>query len=216
MIIVEIRGDRIRLTSITLEDVYKMRNWGVHENPLLYDYNLPPLTDEEIKEWYYFKTIGNSKRYYSVYNEENKFIGYMGIKHIRRIWKEATLGIVFDPNYINQGYGTEGIITYLNYYFNEMKMKTLYLEVAKFNKRAIRCYEKSGFKVIDVYLDEFFDQTIDFNNPYFLQEKSSFVIKNGKIYNYIYKMKIDRKTYLKEREQIDKLNIRDKIRPTIK
>ncbi len=195
----EIRGDRIKIAPITLEDVYGMREWGTHENPLLFDYNLPPLNDEEIKEWYRFKTIGNGKRYYSVYNEENRFIGYMGIKHIRRILREATLGIVFDPNYINQGYGTEGITTYLDYYFNEMKMKIMYLEVAKFNKRAIRCYEKSGFEIIDLYLDEFFDQNIDLNNPYFLREKSSFVIRNGKIYNYIYKMKIDRRIYLKER-----------------
>lgn len=211
----EIRGKRIRIAPIKLEDVYFMRNWGAHKNPLLFDYNLPQLTDEEMEDWYYFKTLGNSKRYYSVFNEENRLVGYMGINHIRRIWREAILGIVFDPNYVNQGYGTEGITTYLNYYFNNMKMKTLYLEVAKFNKRAIRCYEKSGFKVIDVYLDEFFDQTIDLNNPYFLREKSSFVIKNGKIYNYIYKMKIDKKMYLKKGEQVEESNIRDKTWPTI-
>jgi RimJ/RimL family protein N-acetyltransferase len=210
-IIMEIRGDRLKIAPITIEDAYAMRQWGTHENPLLFDYNLPPLSDEEIKEWYYYKTIGSNKRYYSVYNEENNFVGYMGIKHIRKMLREATLGIVFDPNYLNRGYGTEGIITYLNYFFNEMKMKTMYLEVAKFNKRAIRCYEKSGFKVIDVYLDEFFDQNLDLNDPCFLSEKSSFVIRNGKIYNYIYKMKIDRKAYLKEREQIG----RHKTRPTI-
>lgn len=203
----EIRGKRVRITPIKLEDVYFMRNWGFHESPLFFDYNLPTLSDKEMKEWYDFKTIGGSKKYYSIFNEENRLVGYMGIKHIRRIWREATLGIVFDPNYMNQGYGTEGIITYLDYYFNEMKMKVLYLEVAKFNKRAIRCYEKSGFKVIDAYPDEFFDQTIDQSNPCFLCEKSSFVIKGGKVYNYIYKMKIDKRTYLKKREQIDKSQI---------
>lgn len=201
----EIRGDRIRIAPIKLEDVFAMRDWGIHKNPLLFDYNLPPLKDEDLERWYYLKTKGRSKRYYCVYNEENKFIGYIGIKNIRRILREATLGIVFDPNYINQGYGTEGIITFLDYYFNKIKMKTLYLEVAKFNKRAIRCYEKSGFEIIDVYLDKFFDQEIDLNNPYFLREQSSFVIKDGNIYNYIYKMKIDKKAYfLKAREQGDK------------
>lgn len=207
--VMEIRGERITIVPIKLKDAYSMMNWGEHENPLLFDYNLPPLTDKEIQEWYYFKTLGNNKRYYSVFNEENQFIGYMGIKNIRRIRKKATLGIVFDPNYVNQGYGTEGIIAYLNYFFNEMRMKTLYLEVAKFNKRAIQCYEKSGFKVIDVYLEEFFNQTIDLDSPYFLKEKSSFVIDDGKVYNYIYKMKIDKRTYLKEGKQIGKSKDRD-------
>ncbi|NMB26607.1 MAG: GNAT family N-acetyltransferase [Tissierellia bacterium] len=194
----EIKGKRITITPIELKDAYSMKKWGRHKNPLLFDYNLPSLTDEEIKEWYRFKTRGNNKKYYSVFNEQNRFIGYMGIKNIRKILSQATFGIVFDPNYVNQGYGTEAIIAYLYYFFNEMKMRTLYLEVAKFNKRAIQCYEKSGFKVVDVYLEEFFDQKIDLENPYFLEEKSSFVIEDGKVYNYIYKMKIDKKTFLKE------------------
>lgn len=195
---IKIKGERVNIRPIKLKDAYFMANWGKHKNPLLFDYNLPPLTNKEIKEWYQFKTRGNNRIYYSVFNEQNRFIGYMGIKNIRRILRQATFGIVLDPNYVNQGYGTEAIMTYLNYFFNEMNMRVLYLEVAKFNKRAIQCYEKSGFKVIDVYLDEFFDQNIDLNNPYFLNEKSSFVIENGKVYNYIYKMKIDKNTYLKK------------------
>lgn len=71
----------------------------------------------------------------------------------------------------------------------------MYLEVAKFNKRAIKCYSKSGFYIVEKYLDLFFDQQIDRTNEYFLQENSSFEIVEGKIYNYIYKMKIDRKAY---------------------
>ena len=136
----------------------------------------------------------------------------MGIKKIRKIFKDSVLGIVFDPNYVNKGYGTEAIITFLDYYFNEMNMKKLYLEVAKFNKRAIRCYEKCGFKIIDTYLDEFFNQFIDKNNPYYVNEESSFVIKNKKIYNYIYKMKIDKESYLKERDKFGKEKSKDRTR----
>lgn len=192
-----------------IEHAYLMREWGVHENPLLFDYNLPPLSDEEIEEWYHYKTRGYNRKYYSVFNKENKLIGYMGIKYIRKILKESTLGIVFDPNYINKGYGTESILTFLDYYFNKLNMRKMYLDVAKFNKRAIRCYEKCGFSIVNMYMDEFFDQNLDFKNPYFLKEQSSFVLKNGKVYNYIYKMKIDKNTYLKKREEIDTKQNRD-------
>ncbi len=186
-----------------LEHAYLIRKWGIHENPLLFDYNLPPLKDEEIEEWYRYKTRGYNRKYYSVFNEEDRLIGYMGIKYIRRILKESTLGIVFDPNYINKGYGTDSILTFLDYYFNKLGMRKMYLDVAKFNKRAIRCYEKCGFSIVDTYIDEFFNQNLDLTNPYYLEERSSFVLKDGKVYNYIYKMKIDRNTYLKEREEID-------------
>lgn len=191
----KIRGERVIITPMKLKDVYSMMGWGKHDNPLFFDYNLPSLTHEEIREWYSYKTGRSNKKYYSVFNKDHRLIGYMGIKRIRRLWKDAVLGIVFDPNYINQGYGTETITTYLEYYFNEMKMRTMYLEVAKFNKRAIKCYSKSGFYIVEKYLDLFFDQQIDRTNEYFLQENSSFKIVEGKIYNYIYKMKIDRKAY---------------------
>ncbi|MBU5439356.1 GNAT family N-acetyltransferase [Tissierella sp. MSJ-40] len=195
----EIKGKRVIIAPLKIEDVYCMREWGYHEDSLLMDYNFPSMNNSELHGWYKVKTFGRSKEYYGVTNREGKLVGYMGIKNIKKIKKEATLGIVFDPNHINKGYGTEAITTYLNYYFNEMKMKTLLLEVAKFNKRALRCYEKSGFVVIDLYLDKFFNQDMDLTDPYYLQEKSSFVIKDGKIYNYIYKMKVDRKSFLKER-----------------
>lgn len=207
----EITGKRIRISPLKLEDAFFMKNWGTHENPLLSDYNLPSLSDEEIRKWYNYKTGEKNRKYYSVFNEGNRFIGYMGIKKIRRIFRDALLGIVFDPNYVNQGYGTEAITAFLEYYFNEMKMKKLYLEVAQFNKRALRCYEKSGFKIIDRYLDEFFDQRIDLIDPYFISEKSSFVIEGGKVYNYIYKMKVDKNTYLKAREEIDGQKLKIKL-----
>lgn len=215
-ITMDIIGNRISLKPIQLKHVYQMKNWGLHKNTLLFDYNLPSLTDEEIEEWYEYKTASIRRKYYSIFNEQNILIGYLGIKNIRRILREATLGIVLDPNYVNMGYGTEGIVTFLDYYFNKMNMRIMYLEVAKFNKRAIKCYEKSGFTVVDVYLDEFFNQSLNLKDPYYLNEKSSFVIDDGKIYNYIYKMKIDKKTYLKEREEIGTGKIRNKTWSIIK
>lgn len=212
----ELKGKRITIRPMKQEDIFYLRNWGTHENPLLADYNIPELSDEELINWFRLKTGKNNQKYFSVFNEDENLIGYFGIKYIRKmLFKDSVLGIVFDPNYVNQGYGTETITTFLDYYFNEMNMKKLYLEVAKFNKRAMRCYEKSGFKVINSYVDEFFDQNIDTNNPYFEKEKSSFVIRKGKIYNYIYRMQIDKKTYLKERDKVDGRSIENKVKPTI-
>ncbi|NLY67165.1 MAG: GNAT family N-acetyltransferase [Tissierellia bacterium] len=213
MLKLKLKGERITIAPLKLEDVYFLKEWGVHENPLLGDYNLPHLTTEELERWYHRKIRNNNNKYFGIFNEENRFIGYMGIKNIRKILKDSVLGIVIDPNYVNRGYGTEAIVTFLDYYFNVMNMKKLYLEVAKFNKRAIRCYEKCGFKIVDSYLGEFHDQYIDKNNPYYLREESSFVIIDEKIYNYIYKMKVDKKSYLKERDKLGAYNNKDKIRP---
>lgn len=191
----EISGSRIRISRLKLKDVFQMRDWGYHDNPLLGDYNFPDMNDKELKRWYRSKVSGFNNRYYGIINEDARLIGYMGIKDIRRIKRESTLGIVFDPNYVSLGYGTECLSTFLNYYFTKMKMKRMYLEVAEFNKRAYRLYENMGFKPVDYYLDEFYDDELDMNNQYYLDEKSSFVITDKKIYNYIYKMRLDKKVF---------------------
>lgn len=191
----EIKGERITIRRLRLEDVFEMRKWGYHDNPLLEDYNFPQMTDREIRLWYKMKVNNIFNKYYGIRNENNDLIGYMGIKGIKIFRREATLGIVLDPNHVNKGYGTEILDTFLQYYFTTMKMRKMILEVAEFNKRAYRVYEKLGFKPVGYYLDEFFNQGLDLTNPYYLQEKSSFVIDGQKIYNYIYKMTLSKKRF---------------------
>ncbi|HLR21707.1 MAG TPA: GNAT family N-acetyltransferase [Tissierellaceae bacterium] len=193
-----IKGKRVIIRPLILEDVYSMRNWGYHSNPLLADYNFPIMDNEDIKKWYEVKTKSFFNKYYGILNKDNRLIGYIGIKGIKFIRGQSTLGIVLDPNYINKGYGTEVLKNFLNYYFTRMKMKIMYLEVTKFNTRAYQLYKNMGFKLISYYLDEFFNQDLDLNNNYYLQGKSGFVIKDGKIYNYIYKMELDKNTFLKK------------------
>lgn len=192
----EIRGSRIIIKPLELDDIYKMKMWGFHDNPLISDYNFPPMTDKEIEKWYKNKTATWKNKYYGIFNEENFLIGYLGIKDLKLLKKESTLGLVFDPNYVSKGYGTETLKTFLKYYFFEMGMKRMYLEVAEFNIRALRLYENMGFKKNGYYLDYFFDQKIDLNSSYYLSEESSFVISNKKIYNYIYRMILDKEDFI--------------------
>jgi len=198
----EIKGKRVTIRDLQLEDVFEMRKWGYHDNPLLEDYNFPQMSDKEIGLWYKMKANGIFNKYYGIRNENNELIGYMGIKGIKIIRREATLGIVLDPNHINKGYGTEILDTFLHFYFTKMKMRKMILEVAEFNKRAYRVYEKIGFQPVGYYLDDFFNQGLDLTNPYYLEEKSSFVIDGQKIYNYIYKMILSKKRFFQVRNKL--------------
>ncbi len=193
----KLTGERVTIRPLKVEDVFYMRKWGYHDNPLLSDYNFPTMADNEVHTWYKYKTLPWFNRYFGVLNEENILIGYMGIKNIKKVKKESTLGIVFDPNYVDKGYGSETLRVFLNYYFKQLKMKRMYLEVAEFNKRAYKAYENIGFKPVGYYLDEFHENGLDLNNPYYLKYKSSFVFKGNKIYNYVYKMKLSRGEFLK-------------------
>ena len=138
----EIKGKRITIRPLKVDDVYLMRKWGFHENPLLEDYNFPKLNDRDIKIWYRIKTNRFINKYFSIRNESDELIGYMGIKNIKKFTRETTLGLVLDPNQVDKGYGTEILETFLAYYFTGMRMRRMILEVAEFNKRAFRLYEK--------------------------------------------------------------------------
>ncbi len=188
----EIRGKKTIIRPLELEHAFRMRLWGFHENPLIADYNFPVISDEEIISWYKNKSRKWNNKYFGIFDFNDNFIGYLGIKDIKLIKKESYLGLVFDPNFVSKGFGTDALSTFLKYYFTELGMKRMYLEVAEFNKRAYKLYQNMGFKPDGYYLDEFFDQRLDLNNSYYLEAESSFVISHNKIYNYIYRMRLDK------------------------
>ena len=190
-------GDKIKIAPLTLEDAAEMRGWGMHKNPLLFDYNFPYENDYEIKKWFRSKTFSIRNKYYSIKDKEDRLIGYMGTKNKNYLLKNSFLGIVFDPDLVNMGYGTQTLKLFLPYYFKELKMKTLYLEVSEFNERALKLYKNIGFVEDGYYLDLFSIQDLDLTTEEFKRYQTSFVFKDEKIYNYIYKMKLTKKRFFK-------------------
>jgi len=74
-------------------------------------------------------------------------IGNVGLHRIDWKNRTATLGIVIgEREYWGKGYGTEAVRTMLRYAFEELGLNRVELETYSFNPRAIRCYEKAGFK----------------------------------------------------------------------
>lgn len=191
----DIKGNRIKIKSLEVKDVYEMLNWGKHQDPLFKDYNFPELSDEEIVKWYNYRTQQRNTKCFSVIDGQDRMIGYINIRNIRRIWKSARLGIVFDPDILNKGYGTEAIKLLLDYFFNIMKMKTMYLDVAKFNKRAIKCYEKCGFRTIREYKAKHINLKNElYDDKIYLLYEDYFSIKNNTVYCDYFEMKAQKYT----------------------
>lgn len=79
--------------------------------------------------------------------KNNNLIGNCGLKKINNISRTATLGIfIGDKEERNKGYGAEAIRLLLDYGFNYLNLHEINLDIFEFNKRAIKCYEKVGFK----------------------------------------------------------------------
>ena len=190
---VTIKGEKVYLESLNLLNVYEMRNWGKYEDPLFDDYNFPELEDFEIKRWFDIKTSQKDCESFGVLNEDGRTIGFISIKDIRKLLKTANLGIAFDSRYINKGYGTNALKALLKYYFDSMNMRTMYLDVAKHNVRAIKCYEKCGFKIVKEYTMK--NNDINLNDIQLKDTKSYFIIKKDTLYGYYYKMRLGKNDY---------------------
>jgi RimJ/RimL family protein N-acetyltransferase len=79
--------------------------------------------------------------------EEDSLIGFVAIHSIE--WNNQTgiLSIgIWDPAYREKGYGSDAMALALNYVFNELNLYRLGLDVISTNSRAIRVYEKMGFR----------------------------------------------------------------------
>ncbi len=84
-----------------------------------------------------------------VEKETGKAIGICGLHNKNEINRTANFGIFLgDKNYWGHGIGTEATLLILDYAFNVLNLNSVYLEVIDFNKRAIKSYEKCGFKYV--------------------------------------------------------------------
>jgi RimJ/RimL family protein N-acetyltransferase len=73
----------------------------------------------------------------------------------RTIPHQATeLSIWIGEGYRNGGNGTEALRLALGYAFGELKLHKVYLRVLEYNARAIRTYEKCGFRVEGILREE--------------------------------------------------------------
>nr|WP_320193051.1 GNAT family protein [uncultured Desulfobacter sp.] len=78
-------------------------------------------------------------------------IGYVTLKGIHNDKSKAEIGIaIMDGRYRSGGHGTEALKLVADYAFNTMNLSTIALTVFHSNTRAIKAYEKVGFKTVDI------------------------------------------------------------------
>lgn len=96
---------------------------------------------------YFEEHLGDVASFTIVTLEDDRPIGAIAIEDINSTRRCGTLGIfIGDKESRNKGYGSEAIKLLLDYGFNYLNLHSIKLNVFDFNKRAIACYKKCGFK----------------------------------------------------------------------
>lgn len=80
--------------------------------------------------------------------EDDCLIGDIALDGVRFNHGDTFVGIsIGDPQYWGKGYGTDAMRVILRYAFDELNLHRVSLDVFEYNPRAVRSYEKAGFKV---------------------------------------------------------------------
>lgn len=107
-----------------------------------------PLTLEECRDWFSALRRNPQHRLWAILDSGGELIGEVELQNIAWRRGEAELRIrIGEKAYWNKGYGTDVIRTLLTHAFAELKLRSIYLRVYRFNRRAIHCYLKCGFRI---------------------------------------------------------------------
>ena len=141
------QGPRVSLRPLTRADLEQMANWHPHDDPLLADANWPQRTLSELERWYTHHSQDPRRLLCAVTDKSGQLIGTITLRE-RDARRSSRLGITLGADYVDQGLGTEALTLFLDYYFAELGFEKLVLDVAGYNRRAIRVYRKLGFAAV--------------------------------------------------------------------
>jgi RimJ/RimL family protein N-acetyltransferase len=78
---------------------------------------------------------------------EDKLIGELGLDVVSWPGRDAFVGLgIGETEYWSKGYGTDVMNVLLRFAFTEINLRRVTLSVFEYNPRAIRSYEKAGFR----------------------------------------------------------------------
>lgn len=147
-----LKGDLVILRALEEEDAYELIKYVNDIEILQYLTLYRPLSlQDELEFIRRVRDEMKQNRSFSfaiVDKETNRLIGTIGLHGVDCISRNAELGItIWRKEYWNRGYGTDAMKLLLYYGFIFLNLHRIWLHVYSFNKRAIRAYEKIGFKM---------------------------------------------------------------------
>lgn len=144
-------GTLVRLIPVDSErDSKKFAEW--HRNSeysrLLNGDPALMFSSKGIGEWLKKNELAKDMVFFAIQSiEDGTIIGEIGLDDIQPGSPNVFVGIsIGDPQYWGRGYGTDAMRILLRYAFSFLNMHRVSLSVFGYNERAIRSYEKAGFR----------------------------------------------------------------------
>jgi RimJ/RimL family protein N-acetyltransferase len=131
-------------------DVDALAQWGRHDDPLFYQYNVPPLSRADADDLWAGLSGDPGRRRPFAGLEGDRVVASLIVRHAAPGAIEGELGIILDPACLGRGLGRRILDAFVAVLAAE-GFRRLQLEVAGYNGRALAAYRAAGFAVVDDY-----------------------------------------------------------------
>ena len=113
-----------------------------------------PISEEKERRWVQKKLAENAALFSMLEKDTGAFIGNIELMDIAD--RAGELGIAITAAMQDKGYGTEAVRAMVDYGMDTLGLRRVFLKVFPDNARAIRVYEKCGFREYDRTEDDVF------------------------------------------------------------
>jgi RimJ/RimL family protein N-acetyltransferase len=139
-------GKKCYLSPIDINDAGKFTEW-LNDLELTINLQLYGGAISLENEKTFLSNLSKDHNYSIIDLETNELIGNCGFLDIDYVNQTAETGMfIGDKKFWNKGYGTEALSLLIDYGFKALNLHNIMLKVYEYNKSAIKCYEKIGFK----------------------------------------------------------------------
>jgi len=148
MYIRKLVGEKCYLSPIDPDDAELYATW-LNDTEVTDYLNLATAVISIEGEREILQRLSREQNYAIVNIENNELLGNVGLVSVNHIHRTAEMGIfIGNKDYWSKGYGLEAISLFIDYCYKKLNLNNITLRTYSYNTRAIRCYEKAGFKKV--------------------------------------------------------------------
>jgi RimJ/RimL family protein N-acetyltransferase len=181
-------GKRVYLRPLAKEDSVYLRKWSDDAEIRGLIGEVTSMSQADCKKFLEEVCADNSREWFVVVIKKNdRVIGEAGLLRMFPAWRTTDVSVIIgEKEEWGKGYGTETILLLLDYAFRHLDFHRVAIGVVGFNERALRFWEKVGFRREGIQRDGYYydDKYYDFVTMSILEDEFRELRAGNKIAGY--------------------------------
>ena len=181
-------GTRVYLRPLAKEDSVYLRKWSDDAEIRGLIGEVTSMSQADCEKFLEEVCADNSREWFVVVIKKNdRVIGEAGLLRMFPAWRTTDVSVIIgEKEEWGKGYGTETILLLLDYAFRHLNFHRVAIGVVGFNERALRFWEKVGFRREGIQRDGYYydDKYYDFVTMSILEDEFRELRVGNKIAGY--------------------------------